>query len=120
MSDWSINPDQVNGVLSEVVDHIGEEGGSEGMLGHMETISTTVGNVSETIDSFPISVALSEFCEHYFDLMGKMVTKTASGIEGASDATTAYVNGDLEMAAEAQSEAGDIPEFNPNDPNGPV
>ncbi|MBR8744832.1 DUF6507 family protein [Nocardiopsis sp. MG754419] len=109
MSEWSIDPDRVNGVLAETAEHLGEEGGSGGMLGHMNTISTTVESLSDTADSLPISIALGEFCGHYFDVMGGMVAKTSSGLTGASDATTAYVNGDLEMAAEAQSEAGKVP-----------
>lgn len=121
MGEWSIDPPQVNIVLTETADHLGEEGGSEGMLGHMNTISTTVETISETLDSLPISIALGEFCGHYFEVMGQMVGKTVSGIEGASEAATAYVNGDLEMAAEAQSGAGDVPppagaHPGPNDP----
>lgn len=109
MDSWDINPEQVGQVLSETFGHLGEEGSSDGLLGNMQDISTKVETINEMAESFPISVALSEFCEHYFGVMGEMVSKTVSGLEGASDATTAYVNGDLEMASEAQSTAGQIP-----------
>ena len=109
MGSWDINPEQVSLVLTETAGHLGEEGSSDGLLGNMRDISTRVETINEMAESVPIGIALGEFCEHYFGVMGEMVSKTISGLEGASDATTAYVNGDLEMASEAQSAAGKIP-----------
>ncbi|MGW9633191.1 DUF6507 family protein [Nocardiopsis alba] len=109
MSSWSIDPPQVSAILTETLGLIGEEGGTDGLVGDMDTIATTAETVSEMADSVPISIALSEFCGHYFEVMGEMAAKTLSGVEGAGDATTAYVNGNLEMAAEAQSNAGVVP-----------
>ncbi|GAA1464854.1 DUF6507 family protein [Nocardiopsis exhalans] len=121
MGSWDVNPQQVSGVLTTTADYIGEEGGSEGLLGCMNTIQEAVTGCESAAHSVPVSIALSEFCGHYFGVMGEMVAKTASGIEGASNATTAYVNGDLEMAAEAQSTAGAIEDPNAHPPlSGPT
>lgn len=109
MGSWDINTQQVSQVLTDTTGHLGEEGSSDGLLGNMQEISTTVETINEMAASLPIGIALGEFCEHYFGVMGDMVSKTVSGLEGASEATTAYINGDLEMASEAQSTAGDIP-----------
>lgn len=68
-------------------------------------------------ESVPISIALCEFREHHFGMRGEMFSKTISGLEGTGEATTAYINGDLEMAGEARSTAGTIP---PGAINGPV
>ncbi|GHC94972.1 hypothetical protein GCM10007079_46060 [Nocardiopsis terrae] len=118
MGSWSVDPGQVGTVLTQVAGYIGEEGGGEGLLGHMDAIQEAITGSESAAHSTPVSIALGEFCGHYFGVMGEMVAKTASGIEGASDATNAYVNGDLEMAAEAQSTAGEVPD--PTVPSGPV
>lgn len=121
MSIWNINPTEVGGVLSSTAGHIGEEGGSDGLVGHMSEIEESVTGLSTAADSTPISIALGEFAGHYFGVMGEMVGLTISAITGASDATTAYVNGNHEMALEAQANAGVIPEperpSHPGDPH---
>jgi hypothetical protein len=121
VSTWNINPNEVGGVLSATAVHIGEEGGSEGLVGHMAEIEDSVTGISTAADSTPVSIALGEFAGHYFGVMGEMVGLTISAITGASDATTAYVNGNHEMALEAQANAGVIPEpeqpSHPGDPN---
>jgi len=53
-------------------------------------------------------VALAEFGEHYFTEVGGMVEKSASAVAGASEATLHYANGNLQMAADAQANAGEI------------
>ncbi|MCY9786888.1 DUF6507 family protein [Nocardiopsis sp. EMB25] len=113
MSTWDIQPSEVGGVLSSVAGLIGEEGGSEGLVGCMEKIEDRVMEISEEADSGPISIALGEFATEQFGLMGGMASLTVSAIQGASDATTHYVNGQLDMAAEAQAGAGEVPEPEP-------
>ncbi len=39
---WDVDPQQVGAVLTTTADHIGEEGGSEGLLGHMNTIEEAI------------------------------------------------------------------------------
>lgn len=120
MSEWEIDPAQVGAVLSTTAAYIGEEGGSEGLLAHMDSIQEAITGCESAARSLPVSIALAEFCGHYFDVMGKMVAKTASGIEGAGEATNAYINGDLDMAAQAQECAGQLEEPEPpTGSNGP-
>ncbi|MBR8744870.1 DUF6507 family protein [Nocardiopsis sp. MG754419] len=110
MSDWSIDPAQVGSVLSETAAHIGEEGGTSGLLGHMSQLETRITSLNSHINSAPIGIAIGEFAEHHFGALGGMLSLTASAVQGASEATTAYVEGDREMAAEAQASAGEIPD----------
>lgn len=116
MSAWNIQPPEVGAVLTTVAGYIGEEGGSEGLVGSMTSAETLLTSISEEADSAPISVALGEFAEHNFGLMGDMAGVTVSAVTGASEATTHYVNGNLTMAAEAQQNAGVVPEPEPPRP----
>ncbi|WP_433698641.1 DUF6507 family protein [Nocardiopsis sp. CA-288880] len=116
MSAWNILPSEVGGVLSTVAGHIGEEGGSEGLVGSMTSTETLLTSISGEANSAPVSMALGEFAEYNFGLMGDMAGVTVSAVTGASEATTHYVNGNLEMAAEAQQNAGVVPEPEPERP----
>ncbi|MFD6951045.1 MULTISPECIES: DUF6507 family protein [unclassified Nocardiopsis] len=73
-------------------------------------------------DGAPVSIALGELARHDFDLMGDMASLTVSAVSGASEATTQYVNGNLDMAAEAREDAGVVPGPEPPayGPNVPV
>ncbi|GHC71039.1 hypothetical protein GCM10007079_03090 [Nocardiopsis terrae] len=110
MGSWDVNPQQVGAVLTETAGHIGEEGGTEGLLGHMNQLETRVTALNNHINSAPIGIALGEFAEHYFGMVGDMLSLTASAVQGTSEATTFYVEGDREMASEAQGTAGTIPD----------
>ncbi len=110
MSKWNIQPAEVGSVLTKVAAHIGEEGGSDGLVGSMTSTENLLTSISEEADSTPVSIALGEFAQHNFELMGDMTKLTVSAVTGASEATTQYVKGNLEMAAEAQENAGVVPE----------
>ncbi|OOC55570.1 MULTISPECIES: DUF6507 family protein [Nocardiopsis] len=110
MSGWNIRPADVGAVLSSTAAHIGDEEGTEGLTGHIKDIEGHLTDLSTGVRSVPVSIALGEFAGHYFGVMGDMVSQTISGLTGAGDATTAYVNGNHEMALEAQSNAGVVPE----------
>jgi len=116
MSAWNIQPSEVGVVLTAVAGHIGEEGGSEGLVGAMTSTESLLTSISEEAGSTPISIALGEFAEHNFGLMGDMAGVTVSAVTGASQATTHYVNGNLTMAADAQENAGVVPEPEPERP----
>ncbi|MEE2046212.1 DUF6507 family protein [Nocardiopsis tropica] len=116
MTAWNIQPAEVGAVLTTTMSYLGEEGGGEGLFGDMETIEQRVTSLSTHINSAPIGIALGEFAEHNFGLMGDMAGVTVSAVTGASEATTHYVNGNLEMAAEAQQNAGVLPEPEPERP----
>ncbi|RKS06917.1 hypothetical protein DFP74_2567 [Nocardiopsis sp. Huas11] len=110
MSTWDIQPSEVGGVLTTVSGFIGEEGGSECLVGCMEKIEARIVEISEEANSGPVSIALGEFAEVQFGVMGGMASLTVSALTGASEATTHYVEGNLTMAAEAQAGAGEVPE----------
>jgi hypothetical protein len=109
MSAWDITPQEVGSVLSTTAGYIGEEGGSEGLLGEMTSLESTITNLNSYVNSAPISVSLGEFANHYFGLMGDMLSLTANALERTSEATTAYVEGNNEMALESQRNAGVVP-----------
>lgn len=110
MTAWDINPPEIGTVLVNTISHLGEEGGSEGLFGDMTTIEECVTSLSTHINSAPIGIALGEFAEHYFGLMGDMLSLTGNAVTQTSEATTAYVTGNEEMALEAQRNADVVPE----------
>ncbi|MFV2195426.1 DUF6507 family protein [Nocardiopsis sp. LOL_012] len=120
MPAWNIQPSEVGGVLNSVAGHLGEEGG-EGLVGVMENIEEHLGNCAEWSKSGIVAMALGEFAEHHFGVMGEMVGLTVSAVTQTSEATTHYVNGNTEMALEAQRSAGVVPEPEPEPayPHGP-
>ncbi|MFI6577041.1 DUF6507 family protein [Nocardiopsis sp. NPDC050513] len=116
MSSWDITPQDVGSVLSATAAHLGEEGGTDGLLGEVDRLETDITLASGHINSAPISIALGEFAEHHFGLMGDMLSLTANALEQTSEATTAYVEGNREMALESQRNAGVVPEPEPPAP----
>ncbi|MDE3723916.1 DUF6507 family protein [Nocardiopsis sp. N85] len=119
MSQWNIQPAAVGGVLTTVAGHLGEEGSGEGLIGVMENIEKHLGECGDCAQSGVVGMALGEFATHYFKTMGDMASLTMSAVSGASKATTHYVNGNLEMAEEAQGNAGVVPEPEPPRNHGP-
>ncbi|ASU61088.1 DUF6507 family protein [Nocardiopsis dassonvillei] len=110
MSAWNIQPSEVSAILTSVSGQVGDEEGTEGLTSHMSSLETHLNEASSGAASDPIGMALAEFADHYFGEIGDMVSISSSAVTGASDATLYYVNGNLEMAAESQANAGKIPE----------
>ncbi|MES0834650.1 DUF6507 family protein [Nocardiopsis tropica] len=110
MSSWNIQPAEVGGVLTTVAGHLGEEGGGDGLVGHITKVGEYVTLCMEEANSGPVNTALAEVGEYHFGHMGDMVALTVSAVQGAYEATMAYIEGDLEMAAQHQAAAGEIPE----------
>lgn len=116
MSEWSIQPSEVNSVLVNVADHIGNEDGTSGLVGESVSLGEALQEAESAAGSVPISLALGEFAEHYFGLLGEAIGLGASAVSGVAEATGHYVNGDLDMAATAQDGASEIPD--PSEPQG--
>lgn len=110
MSEWSIQPFEVSTVLASVSDHIGNEEGTSGLVGESASLGETLQEAESAAGSVPISLALGEFAEHYFDLLGDAIGLSASAVSGVAEATGHYVNGDLDMAATAQDGASEVPD----------
>ncbi|SHI56675.1 hypothetical protein SAMN05421803_101601 [Nocardiopsis flavescens] len=116
MSTWNIRPPEVGAILGTVSGHVGDEEGTEGLTGHLTSLEGHLADAASGAHSPPIEMALGEFAGHFFAEVGDMVALTTSAVTGAGEATTHYVNGDLDMAAEAQANAGKT--FTPVDGNG--
>ncbi|MBB6174073.1 hypothetical protein HNR23_004133 [Nocardiopsis mwathae] len=108
MSTWDINPDGVNAVLKQVFNHAGGEDGTGGLAGTLTDTGEHMTNAAKHANSFPVNTALAEFADHFQGPLENMTAKTASAIDGCATATRAYTNGNLEMAAEAQKNAGTV------------
>ncbi|MEU0239515.1 DUF6507 family protein [Nocardiopsis sp. NPDC006198] len=117
MSSWNIQPAEVGGVLTTVAGHLGEEGGGDGLVGHITKVGEYVNLCAEEVGGGPVQASLAEVGEYYFGQMGDMVALTVSAVQGAYEATMSYIEGDLEMAAQHQAAAGEIPEPENTGPN---
>lgn len=104
MSDWDIDVYGVSLVLTDLSDELGLEGG-----GFSSTIDSTGSGIDMALTnakSPPVEAALSGFFDHFTGETDAIFTRTLSCLQGATDATTAYTQGQEEMAAEAQRQAG--------------
>ncbi|WP_438948486.1 DUF6507 family protein [Streptomyces atratus] len=63
-----------------------------------------------------VALALSQFAEHTTPDLKFIAARAGKSLQGAVDATTAYLNGDLEMAAEAQRKALGAVDLDPKKP----
>ncbi|MBB6173853.1 hypothetical protein HNR23_003913 [Nocardiopsis mwathae] len=118
MSSWDINPDGVGGVLKSVSGHLGDEAGTEGLTGEITAVGKNMETAAAKAASEPIGIALRGFFGFCSADMGAMAAKTASAVNGCSGAVVAYMNGNLEMAAEAQANAGFVEDPGLNRPKG--
>ena len=116
MSAWNIRPSEVGTILSTVSGHVGDEEGTEGLTGHLTSLEGHLADAASGAHSSPIEMALGEFAEHFFGEVGDMVAITSSAVTGAGEATMHYVNGNLDMAFDAQANAGKV--VTPVDGNG--
>lgn len=105
MSAWNIQVPEVNGVLQNVSGLIGDEEGTTGLSGEYVELGRSLEEVDGAAASIPISIALGEFAAHFLGIVGDMVSLSASATGGAGEATMHYVNGNLEMAEDAQANA---------------
>ncbi|MER8085409.1 DUF6507 family protein [Streptomyces sp. NPDC094048] len=63
-----------------------------------------------------VALALSQFAEHTTPDLKFVAARAGKSLQGAVDATTAYLNGDLDMAAEAQRKALGAVDLDPKKP----
>ncbi|MUL43268.1 hypothetical protein FZ103_19205 [Streptomonospora sp. PA3] len=108
MSKWDIQVSEVNGVVQTVGSHVAGADGEGGLVAKIETFGTHIGEAGTAAASGPIGTALEEFVGEYGTTLQEMVLKSGSCIKGCVDATTAYLNGNLQMASDAQGNAGNI------------
>lgn len=102
MSAWDIDPAGVGGVLKK----------TQSVASRFETHLTAMGSAMETAapnTSSPlVASALSGFAEELKPEVESVINLTSSAISGCALAVQAYVDGDVEMAARAQSNAASV------------
>lgn len=104
MSKWNIDVYGVSLVLTNLSDQLGLEG--DGFSDTIDSTSDGIDMALTNAKSPPVEAALSGFLEHFTGETDAMFTRTLSCLQGANDATVAYNQGQQEMAAEAQRQAG--------------
>lgn len=103
MSNWDIDPSGVQGVLART----GEV--ATGFETALTTLSSSVEGAASAGASEPVSAALAEFATSVTADVQAVFLRTRSAVSGCAGAVNAYVAGDLEMAANAQSSAAAAP-----------
>lgn len=104
MSRWDIQPAGVQGVLTQV------QGVAEDFDGHLRTLNTAMEGAAQQASSEIIANALGDFAEAQRGDIQFVFTRTGAALTGAANATQAYLQGDLEMAANAQAQATSAPD----------
>lgn len=124
MPGWDLKPQGIQGVLKttgETASHIETHAKSYGE--HLTSAATNAGTISaegggggEKAAGGLVALALSQYAEHAATDLKFIAARAGKSLQGAVDATTAYLNGDQEMAAEAQRKALSAPDLDPMKP----
>ncbi|MGX2995047.1 DUF6507 family protein [Streptomyces sp. JNUCC 64] len=109
MTGWDISPLGVKGVLEKTGT------AAEGLAKVGTTLQTAVPAAATAAGGLSaggegegqglVAVALSQFVTAHTERLQKIGARASASLNGAADATNAYVTGDLEQAANAQREA---------------
>ncbi|MCX4661455.1 DUF6507 family protein [Streptomyces uncialis] len=112
MTGWDISPTGVKGVLEKTGT------AAEGLGKAGTTLQTAVpaaakaagtlsmgGGGGESEGQGLVAVALSQFMTAHTERLQKIGARASASLNGAANATNAYLTGDLEQAANAQREA---------------
>ncbi|MFJ4886341.1 DUF6507 family protein [Streptomyces sp. NPDC088731] len=128
MTGWDLKPQGIQGVLKttgEVASKIQTYATSYG--DHMTSAASSAGTITaeggggeggkggEAVGGL-VALALSQFAEHTTPDLKFIAARAGKSLTGAVDATTAYLNGDLDMAAEAQRKALGAMDLDPKKP----
>jgi hypothetical protein len=120
---WNIEPSGVQGTCNRTVEVIrGFEGDSRT---YGESMTAAAGGCGQgdggaQLSAYMVMAALSGFNEHRKEALSAIVSRAMASVNGAVDATRAYINGDLEMAANAQQNAAEYGTVPPRPLGGPM
>ncbi|MGI5139849.1 MULTISPECIES: DUF6507 family protein [unclassified Streptomyces] len=113
VSGWDLKPQGIQGVLKttgETASHL--EGYAKAYGEHLTSAASSAGTVSaegggggEKAQGGLVALALSQYAEHATKDLQYIALRAGKSLQGAVDATTAYLQGDEAMAAEAQRKA---------------
>ncbi|MGI5425833.1 DUF6507 family protein [Streptomyces sp. CA-179760] len=108
---WDLKPQGISHVLTTTGDAASKlEKYAKAFGEHLTSAASSAGTVSaegggeggEKAQGGLVALALSQFAEHATKDLKFVAARAGKSLQGAVDATTAYLNGDEEMAAEAQ------------------
>ncbi|MFE7466010.1 DUF6507 family protein [Streptomyces sp. NPDC057499] len=133
MTGWDLKPQGIQGVLKttgEVAAKIQTYATSYG--DHLSSAASSAGTITAEGDGGGgkggggkdgegavgglVALALSQFAEHTTPDLKYIAARAGKSLTGAVDATTAYLDGDLDMATEAQRRAVAAVDMDPNKP----
>ena len=130
MTGWDLKPQGISTVLKatgEVASKLQTHATSYG--NHLSSAASSAGTISaegggssgggkggEGAVGGLVALALSQFAEHTTPDLKFVAARAGKSLQGAVDATTAYLNGDLDMAAEAQRKALGAVDLGPKAP----
>jgi hypothetical protein len=114
MTAWDIDPAGVNGVLNKT------KGVAEDFDGQLKTVDTALTGGANNCGSQIVQQAISDYVESAQPDFKFVVFRTGQAMTAAVNATNAYVQGDLEMAANAQNTATAAPPSDSDLPPGHV
>ncbi|MBX9399639.1 hypothetical protein K4749_40680 [Streptomyces sp. TRM72054] len=108
---WDLKPQGISGVLKttgETASDFEKYGKSFGE--HLTSAASSAGTISaegggeggEKAQGGLVALALSQYAERASKDLQFVAARAGKSLQGVVDATTAYLNGDMEMAAEAQ------------------
>lgn len=113
MTGWNLKPQGIQGVLKstgETASHL--EGQAKAYGEHLTSAASSAGTVSAEggggggkAQGGLVALALSQYAEHATKDLQYIAARAGKSLQGAVDATTAYLRGDEEMAARAQQRA---------------
>ncbi|MEU5089669.1 DUF6507 family protein [Streptomyces sp. NPDC021356] len=114
MTGWDVTPSGVESILSLVglaADDLGKD--IKGYGGSVEEAALCAGTISGpycgSAPVGPVGAAIADFASDTEPQITFMVARIKKTMAGTVEATTAYIDGDLAMAARAQREAAKVP-----------
>ncbi len=99
MSRWDIDPSGVRSVVSRTIDR------AERFEEQARSYERALGSAAQASGSQIVGQALVDFGTHNAQAFQFLVDRTSRVVNGAIDATAAYLDGDLTMAGTAQRNA---------------
>jgi hypothetical protein len=116
VSGWDLRPQGIQGVLKTTggtASHL--EGHAKAFGKHLTSAASSSGTVAadggggggdgKKAQGGLVALALSQYAEHATKDLQFIAARAGKSLQGAVDATTAYLHGDEHMAAEAQRKA---------------
>jgi hypothetical protein len=126
MAGWDLKPQGIQSVLTTTGETAGKiEKHAKSYGDHLQSAATSAGTITaeggdgkggEQAVGGLVALALSQFAEHTSSDLKFIAARASKSLTGAVEATTAYLNGDLAMAADAQRKALAVPDLDPTKP----